>query len=53
MKLRSHLLNVLVNDEVEAYLKESDVIIVPFGPTELMAAYCWIAKQYWLRGLPC
>jgi hypothetical protein len=22
MKLRSHLLNVLVNDEVEAYLKE-------------------------------
>ncbi|HBQ61967.1 MAG TPA: creatinine amidohydrolase, partial [Trichococcus sp.] len=35
MKLRSHLLNVLVNDEVEAYLKESDVIIVPFGPTEL------------------
>lgn len=35
MELRSHLLNVLINDEVEAYLKENDVIIVPFGPTEL------------------
>lgn len=35
MKLRSHFLNALVNNEVEAYLEESDVIIVPFGPTEL------------------
>lgn len=35
MKLRSHFLNALVNQEVEEYLEESDVIIVPFGPTEL------------------
>lgn len=35
MKLRSHFLNQLVNDEVEAYLEEKDAIIVPFGPTEL------------------
>lgn len=35
MKLRSHFLNALVNSEVEKYLEESDVIIVPFGPTEL------------------
>lgn len=35
MKLRSHFLNALVNKEVEAYLETSDVILVPFGPTEL------------------
>lgn len=35
MKLRSNFLNVLLNDEVEEYLEESDVILVPFGPTEL------------------
>ncbi|AMB98581.1 hypothetical protein AWM75_00595 [Aerococcus urinaehominis] len=35
MELRSHFLNQLTNQEVEDYLDQDDVILVPFGPTEV------------------
>lgn len=35
MKLRSHFLPTLNNQEVEDYLKENDVIFVPIGPVEM------------------
>lgn len=35
MKLRSHFLPTLNNQEVEDYLKEKDVIFVPVGPVEM------------------
>lgn len=38
MKLRSHFLPTLNNQEVEDYLKENDVIFVPVGPVEMHGA---------------
>lgn len=35
MELRRHFLNQLTNQEVEAYLDQEDVVLVPFGPTEV------------------
>ena len=37
MELRTRILPRMLNSEVEAYLKENDIIIVPVGTVEMQA----------------
>ena len=44
MELRSRFLSKLTNTEVEKYLEQNDIIIVPVGTVEMHVVYHWIVK---------